>query len=945
MIVDPRSKSDQGGERAAATALYNVPRLRVDTWNRVRDYARRLRRLPKDSAERDTLRTGCRDALTYLATIERYGAFPGKTAFAQIVRTFDAGDDETLAQQVVRIVRLLTSNAYRRLDLSTSQLHDFAHLLNVGAVNEAVQNQLAREKRPYFEVLFVDDLNAREETELHQHVLELRRPHDAFIYETITVGSFEDALVAVMVNPNIQSCIIRYVFPFQSPNPVDFLREIYTILGMDPEHLERQLATDRSLILGQALRSLRPELDLFLVTDAAVEHVVGDASRDYRRIFYHQENYQDLHLSILKGIHERYETPFFNALRRYSDKPTGVFHALPISRGYSIARSHWIQDMGQFYGSNVFQAETSATTGGLDSLLQPHGPLKQAQRLAARAFGAQRTYFVTNGTSTANKIVLQALIRPGDIVLVSHDCHKSHHYAVLLAGAKPVYLDAYPLQQYSMYGAVPLSEIKRHLFRLKQAGKLDRVKMLLLTNITFDGVTYDPERVMEEVLAIKPDMVFVWDEAWFAYGRFLPTLRSRTAMEATRRLRTRFRSPEYAEGYRAWKEGFDQLDPDDEATWVDRKLLPDPQQVRVRVYATHSTHKTLTSLRQGSMIHVNDQDFEQGVRNVFDEAYMTHTSTSPNYQILASLDVGRRQVELEGYELVQRSVELAMALRERIHIDSLLRRYFRVLGPAEMVPPPFRPSGLEYYYNPETGWHLMEEAWHADEFVLDPTRVTVDVGRTGMDGDTFKKLLMDRFDIQINKTSRNTVLFMIHIGMTRGMVAHLVKVLTRIAEELAEKQDHQSAVEQRMLEQRVRSLTQDLPPLPNFSRFHRAFLTTPNSTTPEGNMRDAFFLAYDDKACEYLKLDGSLTAAVESGREVVSATFVTPYPPGFPVLVPGQVITNDILNYLKALDVKEIHGYEPNYGLRVFTAAALGSEFSTRREAVERRERLMGAKT
>ena len=112
------------------------------------------------------------------------------------------------------------------------------------------------------------------------------------------------------------------------------------------------------------MKSLRPELDLFLVTDAPVEGIVGEPSRDFRRAFYHQENYQELHLSILKAVNERYETPFFNALKKYSQKPTGMFHALPISHSATIVRSHWIRDMGEFYGHKVFQAETSATTVG-----------------------------------------------------------------------------------------------------------------------------------------------------------------------------------------------------------------------------------------------------------------------------------------------------------------------------------------------------------------------------------------------------------------------------------------------------------------------------------------------------------------------------------------------------------------------------------------------------
>ncbi len=109
-------------------------------------------------------------------------------------------------------------------------------------------------------------------------------------------------------------------------------------------------------------------------------------------------------------------------------------------------------------------------------------------------------------------------------MLVDRDCHKSHHYGMVLAGAHAVYLDSYPLAEYSMYGAVPLREIKRQLLELKRAGKLDRVRMLLLTNCTFDGIVYNVERVMEECLAIKPDLVFLWDEAWFAFAAFQPHL-------------------------------------------------------------------------------------------------------------------------------------------------------------------------------------------------------------------------------------------------------------------------------------------------------------------------------------------------------------------------------------------------------------------------------------
>jgi arginine decarboxylase len=903
-------------------ALFNLWRFRTDGWNRLRDYARRLRRLGNGHVD-SQLSEECRTVLDTLRPIESYFAFPGKTSFALLTELFKSADYADFARHTIRIIRLLSSSAYRRLDLSGTHAQSYSDMLSATSITELIYERTKHEQRPYFEVLIVDDPNEIDLREIRERFHHHRRSDDQFIYESIVVHTFEDAMIAALVNPNIESVLIRYSFTFKSKNRMGVLDEIYTILASDPSMWEPMMASERSLVLGHVLKALRPELDLFLVTDAPVENVAGEPSRPFRRVFYQGEDTQDLHLSFIKGISERYDTPFFSALKRYSQKPAGVFHALPISRGSTIARSHWIQDMGRFYGHNVFQAETSATTGGLDSLLQPVGPLKQAQENAARAFGARQSFLVTNGTSTANKIVMQSLIRPGDIVLLSHDCHKSHPYAVILSGARPIYLDAYPLTKYSMYGAVSIQEIKKQLIRLKKAGKLDQARMLLLTNITFDGVTYDPARVMEEVLAIKPDMVFVWDEAWFAYARFAPTLRQRTAMDSANRLLLRYRSEAYRDEYATWKKEFDKLDPDDETTWMDRRLMPDPEKVRIRVYATHSTHKTLTALRQGSMIHIHDQDFEQHSRDAFHEAYMTHTSTSPNYQILASLDVGRRQVELEGYEMVQRSIELAMTLRERVHSDSLLQKYFRVLGPGDMIPAEYRPSGLEYYYDPQHGWNRMELAWRTDEIVLEPTRVTLDIGRTGIDGDTFKKLLMDEYDIQINKTSRNTVLFMIHIGMTRGMIAHLVKVLTSIAHDLDDHLEHLSRVARKLFESKVHSLTEDLPPLPNFSRFHEAFLPLDGSGTPEGDIRKAFFLAYDDSVCDYVKLDEALLAKVTVGGSIVSASFVTPYPPGFPVLVPGQVMSPEILEYLLALDVKEIHGYEPQYGLRVFSSSAL----------------------
>ncbi|MCP4186899.1 MAG: ornithine decarboxylase [Gammaproteobacteria bacterium] len=902
--------------------FYHSPtQLRFDTWHRLEEYTSRLNRKQIRKADVASLRKKAEAAIGLLQTIENYSAFPSSDDFKLLWQLYEQQDYELLARIVARIVRALTGGTYRTRQINLRAPTEFDKKDEASQYFDEESNQ----QRPYFEVLFVDENSQEDVNHIRTSLRNLRRPEDQFVYDIVVVPSLEDALIAVLFNYNIQVAVIRYGFPLRSVNHLEILQRY--LARINESDYEDALDTERGPFLGSLLAELRPELDLYLVTDAAVEDIAGNVTQKFSRIFYQQEDYLDLHLNILRGITQRYQTPFFTALRKYSRQPTGVFHAMPISRGKSITKSHWIKDMVQFYGTNIFLAETSATSGGLDSLLQPHGPIKKAQQLASRAFGSKKTYFVTNGTSTANKIVVQALVKPTDIILVDRDCHKSHHYGMVLAGAHVCYLDSYPLNEYSMYGAVPLHEIKRNLQMYKNSGQLHKVKMLLLTNCTFDGVVYNVERVMEECLAIKPDLIFLWDEAWFAFAGFTPTYRRRTAMATARRLQARYRSTEYAVKYEAYKKRTSKLS--DEALITER-LMPDPALVRIRTYATQSTHKSLTSLRQGSMIHVYDQDFSHKVQEPFNDAFLTHTSTSPNYQILASLDIGRRQVELEGFEMVQKQIELAMVIRESVASHPLLSRYFRFLSADDMIPEDYRPSGISSYFDPETGWrnNSMEEAWAVDDFVIDLSRLTLYLGKTGIDGDTFKNsYLMDKYGIQINKTSRNTVLFMTNIGTTRSSVAFLIEVLVKIATELDQQREDAGRVERRIIDKHIKSLSVDLPPLPDFSYFHHAFCpgSAQSTATPEGDIRKAFFLAYDIENCDYVTIGkASIARAKKSGRELVSATFVTPYPPGFPILVPGQVISEEILAFMRALDVKEIHGYEPEFGLQVFTEKALG---------------------
>jgi arginine decarboxylase len=916
----PDQRREEVAVPAGSNAYNSLWQVRTDAWSALEESTAQLALAGAQQRPVERLTDAVAEALDVLAPIERFWAFPGMPAFYRVRRLFATGKYDRCGSMVARINRTLATDTYRG-----------GHTWDADADDEAYEHEVrpadqSRQHRPYFEVLVVEDMTEDQERALREELRRWRRPDDQFLYEIVVVPSFDEAVMAARLNFKLQACVVRRRFTHRSRHDCSSLAQ-FVSLG-ECEHLMDHSPDERAQVLARTLAKIRPELDLYLMTEIGVEDQAGRLSHHFRRIFHTREGSLELHLSILDGIAARYRAPFFSALRSYSHRPTGVFHALPISHGKSIVNSHWIRDMVDFYGLEIFLAETSATCGGLDSLLEPTGPLREAQQLAAKTFGSRQTYFVTNGTSTANKIVVQALVQPGDIVLVDRNCHQSHHYGLMLAGAMVTYLDAYRLNPYSMYGAVPLREIKSQLLALRRAGKLDRVKMLLLTNCTFDGIVYDVQRVMQECLAIKPDLIFLWDEAWFAFARFHPVYRPRTAMRAARTLAETLRLPDCRARHDAQIDEVGAIDAADDDVLLNRRLLPDPARARVRVYSTQSTHKTLTSLRQGSMIHVFDQDFSQKVKETFHEAYMTHTSTSPNYQILASLDLGRRQAALEGFELVQKQIENAMRLRDAVDQHPLLSKYMHCLTTADLIPSEYRPSGIDQPLR--SGLPNMMTAWDADEFVLDPSRVTIYIGNTGIEGDAFKRShLMDRHGVQINKTSRNTVLFMTTIGTTRSSVAYLIEVLVTIARELEAQLADMSPTERAGHERAVLRLTAPSAPLPDFSGFHPSFTDGRGLPTREGDVRRAFYLSYNDNYCEYLMPD-EVEQRVEAGEQVVSTTYVTPYPPGFPVLVPGQVFSPQILAFMRSLDTPEVHGYLAGLGYRVYVHKALEIAAATR---------------
>ena len=323
------------------------------------------------------------------------------------------------------------------------------------------------------------------------------------------------------------------------------------------------------------------------------------------------------------------------------------------------------------------------------------------------------------------------------------------------------------------------------------------------------------------------------------------------------------------------------------------------------------------------MLFVKDVDFHT-VEAQFKEAVFTHASTSPNQQLIASLDVARRQMELEGYGLVANAIEIAFAIRKAVAANPLISKYFSVLGADKMVPAEYRSSGFTDFLAAGVNWGQVLKSLKEDEFFLDPTRLTLVCGTAGFDGTQFKGMLASRYGIQVNKTSRNSVLIQSNINNTRSDVAHLIRVLAEISGEVERDLAQGGVNAQTAFAARVKSLMIDVPDLPTFSHFHDAFRGDAGDKTNEGDIRAGFFAAYDAAGCEYIRLnDPEIDRRLKSGPDLVSANFVIPYPPGFPIMVPGQVITQGAIDFMRKLDVKEIHGYNNVQGLKLVRPEAL----------------------
>jgi len=585
------------------------------------------------------------------------------------------------------------------------------------------------------------------------------------------VTTAKEALAAIELDGDIQAVLVD-----------DTLYSLGKSNGHGVSRPNRKLQVS-ALEFVQRITRFRPELDVYILIAQEKEDDVVDAlfTESVDGYFYREErDYRGIYRILNAQIQERARTPFTDQLKNYVWMAKDQWHTPGHSSGESLRGSPWVNDFYEFMGEHVFDADLSVSVPMLDSLMEPKGVIAEAQHMAAKAFGARRTFFATNGTSTANKVIFQTLLAPGEKLLLDRNCHKSVHHGVVLSGAHPVYLDSALNRKYGLYGPVPKKTLFDAIRRHPDA------EALILTSCTYDGLRYDLAPIVEAAHA-KGIKVIV-DEAWYGFARFHPEFRP-TALEA----------------------GAD--------------------------YATQSTHKVLSAFSQASMIHINDPAFRE---HLFRENFNMHTSTSPQYTLIASLDVARKQAVMEGYKLLSRTLALAKEVREQVNST----RVFRVLELEDLLP---------------------EEVKH-DGIRLDPTKVTIDISGCGYTVDDLQKELFERYNIQTEKSTFNTLTLLLTIGTTRSKVSRLYDALMRIA---------RGHLAPRRL---VRT-----PEVPHFTKLR--YLP-----------RDAYYCGgelmpvFDDKE----RVNHALARRI-------CADQIVPYPPGIPVLVPGQLITREIAEYLASL--------------------------------------------
>ncbi|HNM80374.1 MAG TPA: Orn/Lys/Arg decarboxylase N-terminal domain-containing protein, partial [Rhodocyclaceae bacterium] len=478
------------------------------------------------------------------------------------------------------------------------------------------------------------------------------------------------------------------------------------ILSIDDEELanepEETLAELRAFVAE--LRCRNSDIPIFLHGETRTSrHIPNDVLRELHGFIHMFEDTPEFIARYVvreaRAYVDSLPPPFFRALTHYAADGSYSWHCPGHSGGVAFLKSPVGQMFHQFFGENMLRADVCNAVEELGQLLDHTGPVAASERNAARIFNCDHLYFVTNGTSTSNKIVWHSTVAPGDIVVVDRNCHKSILHAIMMTGAIPVFLMP-TRNNYGIIGPIPKAEFSWQNIQKKIAAnpfandKNAKPRVLTITQSTYDGVLYNVEAIKDE-LDGKIDTLH-FDEAWLPHAAFHDFYGDYHAIGADR-----------------------------------------PRCKESMVFSTQSTHKLLAGLSQASQILVQDAENNRLDRDVFNEAYLMHTSTSPQYSIIASCDVAAAMMEEPGgTALVEESIAEALDFRRAMRkVDEEWGTdwWFKVWGPDDLSE-----EGIEE----RESWMLKPgERWHgfgqlAEGFnMLDPIKATIITPGLDVDGD------------------------------------------------------------------------------------------------------------------------------------------------------------------------------------------------------------------
>ncbi len=655
------------------------------------------------------------------------------------------------------------------------------------------------------------------------------------------------------------------------------------ILSIDDHDFDSDSNADISLgqlraFVGE-IRRRNQDIPIYLYGETRTSrHIPNDVLRELHGFIHmHEDTPEFVARHIIRESKSYLDTlapPFFRALTDYAQDGSYSWHCPGHSGGVAFLKSPVGQMFHQFFGENMLRADVCNAVDELGQLLDHTGPVAASERNAARIFNCDHLYFVTNGTSTSNKIVWHSTVAPGDIVVVDRNCHKSILHAIMMTGAVPVFLMP-TRNHYGIIGPIPRSEFEPANIRKKMlANPFCREKLaenpdvkprvLTITQSTYDGVLYNVEEI-KTLLDGEIDTLH-FDEAWLPHAAF----------------------HDFYGDYHAIGEGRPRCDTS-------------------MVFATQSTHKLLAGLSQASQILVQDANQNLLDRDVFNEAYLMHTSTSPQYAIIASCDVAAAMMEEPGgTALVEESLAEALEFRRAMRkVDEEYEDdwWFTVWGPDDLTD-----EGLDE----RDAWMLKAgESWHgfgdiAEGFnLLDPIKATVLTPGLNVDGDFAEEGIpaaivakyLAEHGVVIEKNGLYSFFIMFTIGITKGRWNTMISALQQFKDDY-----DKNAPLWRVLPEFIgqfpqyeriglKELCQQIHDV--YRQHDVARLTTEMylSDLVPAMKPAAAFAKMAHKDIERVPLDEL------EGR--VTAVMLTPYPPGIPLLVPGEVFNRIIVDYLR----------------------------------------------